>query len=99
MKQFILPLIVAFTLTACGHMPKHQTRTSSNAPSVSVSNAPLGSIITIDGNRIGIISENIKQFTVPEGAHTIIRQAPNGQIIYKAEAYLAKNVTQDIVIP
>ncbi|NVJ98448.1 MAG: hypothetical protein HWE25_09865 [Alphaproteobacteria bacterium] len=94
--------LVSFSLlmiAACGHMPTHSTNTADNSPAIDLNGAPLGTVVYVDGRSVGTVTEDQDTFAVETtGTHAVQVVGPAGNVLFRGEIFLPKNITHTINI-
>lgn len=98
MKPFIVLVLVA-ALAACS-MPQTTVRTGMSAPTLIVTGAPAGSILFVDGLRIGSATQftgSPNALAVLEGTHQI--EVRLGQtVVYHEKAFVSSGQSHTVAV-
>ena len=95
MKKAML-LYFVLTLTACGHMPSHSTNTADEVAQIDVLGAPIGTVVYVDDEPVGTVTNKISKFSTPSGTHAVRVVSSNGLTLFEGDIFLTKNITRKI---
>ncbi len=90
MKRFVAIVIGFFALAACA-MPATTVRTTDTRPSLAFAGAPEGSILFVDGQKIGDPNQYDGQpniLLVEPGTHLVVVKGADGVPLFERKVYV-----------
>jgi len=84
-------LASALSIAACGAMPSTTVRTTDSRPSLAVEGAPRGSLLFVDGNRIGdagVYDGQPAVLLVEPGTHVVDVRDTSGKVIFRQTIFV-----------
>jgi uncharacterized lipoprotein YajG len=90
MKRYVAIVVGLFALAACA-MPNTTVRTTDTRPSLAFEGAPDGSVLYLDGQRIGDPNQYDGQpniLTVEPGTHLVVVKGADGAPLFERKVYV-----------
>lgn len=90
MKRYVSIVVGLFALAACA-MPNTTVRTTDTRPSLAFESAPVGSVLYLDGQRIGDPNQYDGQpniLTVEPGTHLVVVKGADGAPLFERKVYV-----------
>jgi hypothetical protein len=96
--KLLATLVVIAALAGC--MPQTSVRTGMSPPTLTVTGAPLGAILFVDGLDMGFAAQydgNPKVLAVLEGTHQVeVRLGVN--VVYKEKAFVSSGQSHNVAV-
>ena len=90
MKRYVAIVVGIFALAACA-MPNTTVRTTDTRPSLAFDGAPDGSVLYVDGQRIGDPNQYDGQpniLLVEPGTHLVVVKGADGAPLFERKVYV-----------
>lgn len=97
MKTLLLVLFSILYLSSCTSTPETRVSTSEPGASLSITGAPEGSQLLMDGKLIGLSKSydgHPNVLTVPPGTHQIQIREQNGNLLYDKKNYFSSELRE-----
>ncbi len=100
MRNTLMAVVMAAaTLTACTY-PVSQTKVVDDRPAITISGAPAGSQLVVDGLAMGpadSFASTRQVLKLPSGTH-VVRIEQQGRVLHEEKVYLGDGVTRTVTV-